>query len=61
MQGRKPEPTRFYARPEDRSFAACKEFILAMAAALGGENDLSDDELQEAWQEFWATADQRCN
>ncbi len=48
---------RFYARPADRSFEAYREFILGMTAALGGENDVTEEELREGWQEFWQKAD----
>lgn len=55
--GTEQEPRRFYARPADRSFEAYREFILGMTEALGGENDVAEEELREAWREFWQKAD----
>jgi hypothetical protein len=52
-----PEPRRFYARPADRSFEAYKEFLGYLTTSLGGENDMAEGELREAWLDFWQSAD----
>ena len=52
-----PEPRRFYGRPADSSYSAFKDFILGMAAALGGENNLTEDELRLGWKRFWGGTD----
>ena len=51
-------PQLYYARPADRSFEAYRDFILGMTAALGVENDVTDEELREGWRQFWGAAEQ---
>ncbi len=51
------QPRRFYARPVDRSFEAFRDFVDYMTSSLGGEHDMSEDELRQAWRDFWASAD----
>ena len=50
-------PQRFYGRPANRSFEAYKEFLGYLTTSLGGESDMSEDELLEAWRDFWQRAD----
>jgi hypothetical protein len=50
-------PQRFYSRPADRSYEAYKEFLGYLTTSLGGENDMAEDELREAWLDFWQRAD----
>jgi hypothetical protein len=52
------EPRRVYARPADRSFASYKHFLEQIRFALGGEWNLTEEELREAWLDFWKRADQ---
>jgi hypothetical protein len=47
------EPHRFYSRPTDRSFPAFKAFVDYMTTSLDLAPDVSEDELREAWREFW--------
>jgi hypothetical protein len=54
---KRPEPQRFYGRPADRSYSAFKDFILSMAAALGAENNLTENELRLGWKHFWGGSD----
>jgi hypothetical protein len=51
------EPRRFYCRPADRSFAAFKAFHQYITASLGITEDVTDDQLRQAWHSFWAAAD----
>ncbi len=48
----------FFSRPADRSFAAYKEFLRGMTAALGGEDNLTEEELRQSWREFWGESDE---
>jgi hypothetical protein len=50
-------PQRFYGRPANRSFEAYKEFLGYLTTSLGGESDMSEDKLLEAWRDFWQRAD----
>ena len=45
-----------FARVEDRSFAAYKEFITDVVGGLTGGRalSLSDEYLRKAWKAFWA-------
>jgi hypothetical protein len=54
---KRPEPQRFYGRPADSSFEAFKDFIVLMTDALGGENNLTEDELRLGWNRFWGGTD----
>jgi hypothetical protein len=54
---RMASPQRFYSRPANRSFEAYKEFLGYLTTSLGGESDMSEDELREAWRDFWQRAD----
>ncbi len=47
-----------FSRPADRSFAAYKEFLRGMTAALGGEDNLTEEELRQSWREFWSESDE---
>lgn len=51
------QPRRSYARPADRSFGAYKAFLEYLTTSLGGENDVTEPELREAWREFWQKVD----
>jgi hypothetical protein len=51
-------PQRHYSRPPNRSFEAYCDFILGMTAALGVENDLTEEKLREGWRQFWQAADE---
>ena len=51
------EPRRFYARPADRSFEAYKNFLDYMTTSLGGEQNMTEDELRQAWHDFWQRVD----
>ncbi len=51
------KPRRFYARPANRSFEAYRDFLDFLTASLGGETDTAEDELREAWRDFWQRAD----
>ena len=53
----KASPRRFYSRPADQSFAAYRDFILGMIAALGAKNDLTEEKLLAGWRRFWAAAE----
>jgi hypothetical protein len=52
------QPTLALDRPADRSLAAFKAFVNAMASQLGFEpgeaDDMTDDEWTAFWQEYWA-------
>lgn len=48
---------RCYARPADRSLESYKEFLERIRIALGGEWTMTDEELREAWLDFWQRAD----
>jgi hypothetical protein len=50
------EPRRFYARPADPSFESFRDFLQFLTASLGGEQTMTEDELREAWREFWKRA-----
>ena len=44
-----------FSRPADQSFEAYKAWLLAILAKLGGEDDMTEDQWQTAWREFWAS------
>jgi hypothetical protein len=52
------ERRRFYGRPADRSLRAYRDFILGMTLAVNpnAKDDMTEDEWQQAWEEFWAEA-----
>lgn len=57
---RDQQPRRFYSRPADESLAAYKEWINGMTVALGGtmEDDITEEEWERSWCEFWGKTDQ---
>lgn len=46
-------PGGFTGRPRDRSFQAYKEFMDAVASALGIKGKVSEESLLKSWRESW--------
>lgn len=42
-------------QPADRSLEAYQLWVREMAAAFGGADDMTPEEWQADWQEFWGT------
>jgi len=50
------KPTLTFARPRNKSLQAYKEWFRAICASLGvdpAEAELTDEEYEEDWKEFW--------
>ena len=42
------------SQPKDRSLDAYKAWLRRVLSALGGEDDMTEEQWEAEWREFWA-------